>query len=72
MYLDNDNSMGLSINEVYEPHETQLLIDCIKPGNIVLDVGANIGYFTLLFAKLVGENGHVFAFNHIHILINSY
>lgn len=62
MYLDNDDSMGLSITKEYEPLETQLLIDNIKTGDVVLDVGANIGYFTLLFAKLVGKNGHVFAF----------
>lgn len=28
----------------------------------VVDIGANIGYFTLLFSTLVGENGRVYAF----------
>ena len=34
----------------------------IKPGMRVLDLGANIGFYTVLFSKLVGENGKVFAF----------
>jgi len=34
----------------------------IKKGDIVLDLGANIGYWTCLLAELVGENGHVYAF----------
>jgi len=34
----------------------------IKPGAVVIDVGANIGAHTLPFAQLVGPNGHVYAF----------
>jgi len=34
----------------------------IRPGTVVLDVGANFGQMTVLFAKLVGPNGHVHAF----------
>ncbi len=34
----------------------------LKPGMTVLDVGANIGQFTLLFASLVGPSGRVFSF----------
>jgi FkbM family methyltransferase len=33
----------------------------VSPGWIALDVGAHIGYYALLLARLVGENGHVFA-----------
>jgi hypothetical protein len=64
MYLDNDDSMGLSINEVYEPHETQLLIDFIKPGNVILDVGdgenniVGISFDEILAKYPVGYSGH--------------
>lgn len=62
IYLDPNDSLYLFINEIYEPYETELISSIIKPGSVVLDIGANIGYHTLLFAKLVGQSGKVFAF----------
>ena len=35
---------------------------CIKPGMTVLDIGANIGFFTLMYSKLAGDTGRVIAF----------
>ena len=34
----------------------------IKPGMVVYDVGANIGYISLMAARLTGESGRVFSF----------
>ncbi|MEQ8677590.1 MAG: FkbM family methyltransferase [Aggregatilineales bacterium] len=34
----------------------------VKPGMIVLDIGAHVGYYTRLMSQLVGENGKVIAF----------
>jgi FkbM family methyltransferase len=34
----------------------------VYPGDVVYDVGANVGFFTLLAARLTGANGHVYAF----------
>ena len=42
--------------------EIELLSQLIKPGNVVLDIGANIGTHTLSFAKFVQSEGFVFAF----------
>jgi FkbM family methyltransferase len=47
---------------LYEKYETKLFKKLIKKGMVVVDVGANIGYYTLLAARCVGEEGKVFAF----------
>lgn len=62
MMLDINDSLRLSIKGIYEPFETELLKNQIGSGNTVLDIGANIGYYTLIFAKSVGSEGRVFAF----------
>ncbi len=41
---------------------TELFKKTVKRGITVVDAGANIGYYTLLASSLVGEMGHVFAF----------
>jgi len=62
MYLDRHDSMKLSINEVYEPLEIELIRKEIKLNDFVIDVGAHIGYHTLNMAKCVGKTGKVFSF----------
>jgi len=81
MFLDPLDNLRLSINKIYEEYETEVVKKIIKKGDTVLDLGANIGYYTLIFAKLVGDKGKVFAFepepNNFNLLkknveINSY
>jgi FkbM family methyltransferase len=45
-----------------EPHLQRIIRKYVSPGQIVYDIGANIGYVTLSLAKLVGPHGRVFAF----------
>jgi len=47
---------------VWEPTETSWLVRSLRPGDVFVDVGANVGYYTLLGARLVGERGRVYAF----------
>ena len=62
MFLDDDDSLGLAVHGEYETAETKIIQEQVSLGQIVLDIGANIGYFTLNFARLVGEQGRVYAF----------
>ncbi|MEV5375585.1 FkbM family methyltransferase [Streptomyces nondiastaticus] len=45
----------------WEPHMTRWLSRRLRPGDTFIDVGANIGYFSLLAARLVGPSGRVVA-----------
>jgi FkbM family methyltransferase len=44
-----------------EPEVQQVLAERLEPGDTFYDVGANIGYFTLIAARLVGPSGKVVA-----------
>jgi FkbM family methyltransferase len=46
----------------WEPYETALLLELLRPGQVFVDVGANIGYFSVIAASVVGQAGAVFAF----------
>ena len=61
MHLDENDSLHLSIRD-YAPFQKQFVKKIIKKNDVVIDVGAHIGYYTLLFSDLVGENGKVFSF----------
>lgn len=46
----------------FEPFQTEVVLNEARPGDTVLDVGAHIGYYTLLLARAVGPTGKVLAF----------
>ncbi len=59
-----DKHVSRKIREhgLWEPFESSLIISRLQAGGVFVDVGANIGYFTILAASLVGKEGHVYAF----------
>ena len=46
----------------YESHNTQYIQEILKKGDVFFDVGANIGYLTMVAAKSVGTEGKVISF----------
>lgn len=47
---------------VYEPEKTGFIKNICKPGDTVIDVGAHIGIFSCIMAKMVGNQGSVYSF----------
>jgi FkbM family methyltransferase len=52
----------VAVSGVWEPSITAVLRGVLTRGDVFVDVGAHIGYHTLLAAGLVGEQGRVYAF----------
>lgn len=59
----SDQVIGMPIlRDGYEPEVIALALSLVAPGDVAVDVGAHIGYFTMRLADTVGESGHVHAF----------
>jgi len=62
LITDKDDSLGLSVFNNYEEKVIKLIRSNLKKGDIVCDIGAHIGYHTLVMSKAVGNRGKVYAF----------
>jgi FkbM family methyltransferase len=58
----NSNATQILFNQTHEPLTSEIFRLLLKAGDRVIDVGANIGYFTMLAASVVGKSGRVYAF----------
>lgn len=85
--IDNkDHRMSEILNDykvldIWEPETTKLVKEHVIEGMTCVDIGASVGYFTLLFAKQVGETGKVvsieptemgFSYQQENIKLNGY
>lgn len=61
LYTDSTLSW-LIFNQGFEQKETTFVWRYLRPGDIFIDIGANIGLFTVIAAKRVGKGGMVYAF----------
>jgi FkbM family methyltransferase len=50
---------SLYLYGVWEIHETRFMQQVLRPGDTFIDVGANVGYHTLIASRLVGDQGTV-------------
>jgi FkbM family methyltransferase len=65
-FLPVDHAQGYAlVRGVLEPGVQEALRRHVRPGAVVYDVGANIGFFSLLAARLAGPAGRVEAFEPI-------
>lgn len=60
--LDQSVPFLLWRHKCYEPALSTLFRQYLRPGDTFIDVGANVGYFTLLGSSCVGPSGHVHSF----------
>ena len=54
--------LGVVLTKEYEPDLSKIASKLIKEGDVVVDIGANFGWYTTLFAKCVGRSGAVHSF----------
>ena len=57
---DSHVSWGI-LNNDWENEEVKFIVDQLKAGDVMLDIGANVGVYTLTAARKVGPSGHVFS-----------
>ncbi|MES2491938.1 MAG: FkbM family methyltransferase [Pseudomonadota bacterium] len=65
MYVDTRDigiASHLMLEGFWELWVTTAMMRCVRRGSVVADIGANLGYFTLLLADLTGPEGRVLAF----------
>ncbi len=64
MLVNLQEHMGLHVyvRGHHQPYVLQHFIEFLKPGMVMFDIGAHFGLFTLTAANIVGQTGHVHAF----------
>jgi FkbM family methyltransferase len=64
-FLVDSRDFGLAphlmLDGYWEMWCTEFMLRCIRPGQVAWDVGANLGYYAVLMADLVGREGRVLA-----------
>jgi FkbM family methyltransferase len=59
---DNDLTPWITLYGEWEPHVENTIVASLRPGDTVIDIGANVGYHTLAMANSVGSGGQIHAF----------
>jgi FkbM family methyltransferase len=64
LYVMPRDYIGAAILQTkgHEPHVTNVIRRELKRGDVFLDIGANLGFFTMLASRMVGQTGEVISF----------
>jgi len=62
VHADSTVGRNLLLHGSYEPYETELFLSSIIPDTTVLDIGANVGYYSLLASCAMNNSGRVLSF----------
>lgn len=60
--LEGEGGGGSVYFDLVEPEQTSRFAETLAEGDVFFDVGANVGYYTVLGARLVGKSGFIVAF----------
>lgn len=62
LFLDKNDSLGLSVGSGFESGEIDIILNLVNSGDVCVDIGAHVGLYTVLLSKKVGIAGHIYAF----------
>jgi FkbM family methyltransferase len=62
LWLDDNIDFLIWVYGYYEIHESRMFLSLLRPGDVVVDVGANIGYYSILAASRINHHGKILAF----------
>ncbi len=60
--LEGEGGGGSVYFDLVEPEQTEIFAKTLNSGDVFFDVGANVGYYTVLGSRIVGEGGQVISF----------
>ncbi|MDR1361960.1 MAG: FkbM family methyltransferase, partial [Holosporaceae bacterium] len=61
IFPKNEVGRALFVSGIYDPNNLVIVDALLKKDDVFIDVGANMGYFSLLISQTLNENGHIYA-----------